>query len=704
MSVKRSIVGAMLLAIPLAILGFFLLMQGEFRDNRELRARVDQSLETRADLANLLSLHLNIETGQRGYLLTGDQTFLEPYARGKNEIGQSFRSLDSHVADEPEMAQGMERLRRLTDAKLAFVDSTVALARAGNAAGARAMIVGGRGKRLMDAIRSEVTRLDALEQARLASISQSRDQSRRRVERTTYALLAAFSLLLVLTAIVTLRFIRERQQQIERANDLNERHLAILNGAVDGMLLLDDQGTIRELNPSIERLFGYREDELIGRHNTFLMADPPSMADSMIWLRSVGSAGVKGAGRRNEFTGRRKDGSVFETDVAISRFRSGGEVLYVAIIRDVTERKRVEQMKTEFVSTVSHELRTPLTSIGGSLGLLAAGAVGPLNDKAARLVDIAHNNCQRLIRLINDILDIEKIESGNMRFELRRMPLGPLIARTATANRAFAETHHVALDIEMPPWPIEVMGDPDRLEQLLTNLVSNAIKHSPSGGTVTVRLVAREGKACIEVLDRGSGVPEEFRQRIFGKFAMADNSDSRAKGGTGLGLAIVREIAEKHGGSADFIDRDGGGSCFFFELPLAECEEELAASPAEKSSLPLLLHIDDDRDCLTVVANAFAGRATVLQVSSLSEARRAIETHAFAGAIVDVMVTADNGLDLVPALRAAAPSLPIVVFSALDEIPPTPGVDAVLIKSRTSFDTLVETTMALVAHASRDTA
>lgn len=424
MQFRRKFLLAALSAIPLAILSIFLLMQSEFNDSRELRRLVDQSLETRADLADLLSTHLNIETGQRGYLLTADNSFLGPYSAGKQQIERSFRSLSDQLADEPELAGGILRLRQLTDAKLAFVDSTVALTGRGDVERARAMVTGGEGKRLMDAIRSEISKLDRAEQSRLAAITQTRDQSRQRVERATYVLLAAFSLLLVLTAIATLRFVSERQRQMACAKDLMERNQAILNGAVDGILLLDEAGNICELNPSIERLFGYEQAELVGRHNTFLMADAPNHEDSMAWLRSVGSAGRSGTGRRQEFVGLRKDGTTFDTDVTISRFRAGDDDLYVATIRDVTERKRVEQMKTEFVSTVSHELRTPLTSIGGSLGLLTAGAVGPLNEKAARLVEIAHSNCQRLIRLINDILDIEKIESGKMNFDLRRMMLG----------------------------------------------------------------------------------------------------------------------------------------------------------------------------------------------------------------------------------------------------------------------------------------
>lgn len=372
----------------------------------------------------------------------------------------------------------------------------------------------------MDGIRAEVDALDRLETDRLNTMTASRDASRQRIETTIYLLLSVFALLLAVVALFTARTIRERQREFARANELGERQHAILEGTVDGMLLLDDKGYIIEANPSVERQFGFSEADLVGKHNTFLMAEVPPMAESMGWLRRVGSAGKSGMGQRHEFTGKHKDGTIIETDVAISRIAGDGERRYVAIIRDVTERKRIESMKTEFVSTVSHELRTPLTSIGGSLGLLAAGAVGPLGEKAARLVQIAHSNCERLIRLINDILDIEKIESGKMQFDLKRMRVGPMLDRVAAANAQSAATHGVEIKVNHSAWPLMVDGDADRLDQVMTNLVSNAIKHSPQGGTVEIAALENGGKARIEVADRGGGIPADFRDRIFGKFAM----------------------------------------------------------------------------------------------------------------------------------------------------------------------------------------
>ncbi len=698
LQIRRVLSTLMLMAIPLGLLGFFFLMQNQFRDISELRQLVDESVETRAQLTELMVEHLNMETGQRGYVLTGRQEFLDPYLDGKGQIGRTLEKLAKR--DEERLAPGVARLRELSRQKLIFADATIRQAQVGNSAAAREMIAEGRGKRLMDAMRDEVEQLDEIERAHLKLATKSRDLSRERVEKTTYLLLAAYSLLLALVAIITARAVRERQREFARANELGERQTAILNGTVDGLLLLDQDGYIREINPSIVRLFGYDDDFLRGKHNTFLMANPPPLEDSLAWLRSVGSAGRRGAGRRMEFTGRRQDGTTFETDVAISRIAPGASG-YVAIIRDVTERKRIEGLKTEFVSTVSHELRTPLTSIGGALGLLSSGAVGQLGEKASRLVQIAHSNCERLIRLINDILDIEKIESGNMHFDIRRLRVAPLIERVEAANAQFAASHEVALQFTHPAWPLVIEGDADRLEQLVTNLVSNAIKHSPRGGTVELMASQHGQNVRIDVSDRGAGIPDAFRSRIFGKFAMADSSDNRARGGTGLGLSIAREIAQRHGGTIGFTDRPGGGTTFSVDLPLI-CEASSEQSAA--SGLPAVLHVDDDQDCLDVVAAAFDGTAHIVSVATLDEARAALSQHTFAAAIIDVGIAPHSGLELVPDLRAAAPGLKVLLFTALDEPHADGQVDAVLVKSRSSVDDLVRLTLRLAGESRKDSA
>jgi PAS domain S-box-containing protein len=689
---RRVISLLVLVSIPLSLLGFFFLLRGEFRDIGQVRTLVDRSVERRATLSSLLVEHLDVETGQRGYLLTGQQEFLEPYEAGRDHIAADFRALDREVQSAPEYAEDVARLKALSAKKMAFVEASLAQARTGDLAGARRLVAEGTGKRLMDAIRSQVERLDRAEEQRLSATIAIRDFSRARIERTIYLVLAAFSLLLALVGMVTARAVRGRAIQLSRADELAARFRAVINGTADGLLLLDEQGNIRGTNPSIARLFGYDEEDLVGRHNTFLMSDPPPLADSMRWLRRVGAAGRDGAGGRQEFTGRRKDGSIFETDVTISQIAPGSG--YVAIVRDVTHRKRIEAMKSEFVSTVSHELRTPLTSIGGALGLISSGAVGPVGEKAARLVQIAYNNCERLVRLINDILDIEKIEAGKMRFDMRHMRVTPLIDRVVASNSQFAAGRGVTLEARHPAWPLVIEGDDDRLEQLLTNLVSNAIKYSPAGGTVEIVAHEQGRNVRLDVCDRGTGIPEEFRSRIFGKFAMADSSDSRARGGTGLGLSIAQEIARRHNGEISFADRAGGGTVFSVDLPLV-CETGSEEESDPSRSLPAVLHLDDDHDCLHIVASAFKGRADVVSAATLEEAREAAALRQFAAAIIDVGVAPHSGLALVPLLRTMQPSIKLVLFTAIDEPHSGVDLDAVLVKSRSPVEELVATTMRL---------
>jgi len=222
----------------------------------------------------------------------------------------------------------------------------------------------------------------------------------------------------------------------------------------------------------------------------------------------------------------------------------------------------------EFVATVSHELRTPLTSIAASLGLLAGGTGGALPAPALRLITIAHVNTQRLVRLVNDILDIGKIDSGNMTFHLAPVDLRATAADAIEASRALAQTHGTSIRLDAGPASCMVRADADRLTQVVANLFSNAIKFSPVAGEVTVTVGRHAGMGRIAVHDLGPGIPEEFKPRIFEKFTQADNSDTRQKGGTGLGLNIVQKIVSQHGGNIGFDAAPGGGTIFTVDIPL----------------------------------------------------------------------------------------------------------------------------------------
>jgi PAS domain S-box-containing protein len=243
----------------------------------------------------------------------------------------------------------------------------------------------------------------------------------------------------------------------------------------------------------------------------------------------------------------------------------------IGVSWDVTELKRVERMKSEFVSTVSHELRTPLTSLRGSLGLLVGGALDRNPERAHSMIQLAARNADRLALLIDDLLDLEKMEAGKMRFENVKVDLATVIRQSIESNDGLVQRYHVRFKFAPhDPTKYEVNADPYRLQQVLSNLLSNAAKFSPPESDVHICVTADGHRVRVAVIDRGGGVPEEFRPRLFEKFSQADSSDARSKAGTGLGLAVCKAIIDNLGGNIGYEDTDPHGATFFFELPLAD--------------------------------------------------------------------------------------------------------------------------------------
>jgi signal transduction histidine kinase len=231
------------------------------------------------------------------------------------------------------------------------------------------------------------------------------------------------------------------------------------------------------------------------------------------------------------------------------------------------ERKRLDRLKDEFVSTVSHELRTPLTSIYASLGLLMGQAAGELPEPMARLVAIAHKNSERLVRLVNDILDAEKMQSGRAEFNFRRVDVRSLVAHAIEGNRALAKGYEVRIRLEGADAVGDVRTDPDRLTQVITNLLSNALKFSSAHDEVVVLIEEAVDAVRISVRDHGVGISADFKPHIFERFAQADATNTRQRGGTGLGLSIVKQIVDRLGGETGFTDAPGGGTIFHVEVP-----------------------------------------------------------------------------------------------------------------------------------------
>lgn len=345
-----------------------------------------------------------------------------------------------------------------------------------------------------------------------------------------------------------------------------------------------------------------------------------------------------------------------------------GKVIgFYTLANDVTELKRIDRMKSEFVSTVSHELRTPLTSIRGSLGLISGGVAGQLPEAVKTLVGIAKSNCERLIRLINDILDIEKIESGKMTLDLQVIELKPLLEQALAANEGYGAAKNVSLSLQFPDEELMVRADGDRLTQVVTNLLSNAMKFSPSDGVVEIHVGrSASGGVRVEVRDHGPGIPEEFRKRIFQKFSQADSSDTRQKGGTGLGLNISRAIIERLGGSIGFETHTNEGTTFYFELP--EWVEPPPTRPVEMTGdRPCVLICEDDHDISRLIGMMLdKGGFDSDPVYSAEEALAQLGRRHYDAITVDLKLPGQDGIALIRQLRGRllTRDVPVVVISA----------------------------------------
>jgi len=444
---------------------------------------------------------------------------------------------------------------------------------------------------------------------------------------------------------------REREEQFRRLS----------SAANEGITIVVDD-CISEANNAFGRLFGYELSEVLGRSLIDFIA--PELRDAVSRQITIASE------KPYDAHGRRRDGSTFDIELTIRRITFRDRAALGCVVRDITERKEIERIKNEFVSIVSHELRTPLTSIRGSLGLMEAGAVGELPPKARDLARIARQNADRLIRLINDILDLEKIEAGKVQLEISSLDPRDLVESTVAELRGMAVLYKVSLATHIDCRE-RLAADRDRVVQVLTNLVSNAVKFSTEGGTVTVSIAAGSpGFLRFAVRDRGHGITPEQRERLFRPFEQLESANTRRRGGTGLGLAISRSLVEQQGGriGVESSVGEGGGSEFWFELPLVPAPGAKETEPVTDDSPPGVLIVEDD-DAVARVLGIMIGRDghAVTRAATLKEARQALASHRPSVVLLDVKLPDGSGLDLLDHL-AVTPGLeqvPVVVLSGV---------------------------------------
>ncbi len=648
---------ALVIVAGLSLMG--LELRREFDRVRTLRAEAEQSHLARQELQAVFSLMQDAETGQRGYIITGQPQFRQPYERAVRMLDSELPRLRAAYADDVQQAENVRVLEQLIDEKLAATARALEAYAVGGREAGLAMVATGEGKAAMDRIRGQIDRMTALDARQLAELTDHVERRSRFTETVVSAVVLALILVVGASAFLSIRYISTRRALLATIRATAARQEAIFDSAIDAILTLNPSGTIETMNTAATRMFGWSAAELGRRDVSVLMEGEQGDKGLIAQIRARGAEASTGL--ISELTAKRRDGTRFPVDVAFSPMSLPTGVHLVAVVRDITERRRVEQLKQQFVSTVSHELRTPLTSIAGSLGLLSGGAAGELPERATRLIAIAHANSQRLVRLINDILDVEKLEAGQISLDIQAVDMRDIAQRSLDSVQGLADQAGCRLDLTSGD-AAPVMGDPDRLVQVVVNLLSNAVKFSPAGGRVQVSVMPESRIVRLSVRDEGPGVPDTFRSRIFTKFAQADGSDTRQRGGTGLGLAIAKEIAERHGGRLWFESAPGAGATFHLDLPLA------GESTTSKSvGGPRLLIVEDDHDAAEILRIMLVqdGFETHI-VGSVAEALEAVDAEAFAAILVDLQLPDADGISLIRALRARADTsdTPVVVVSA----------------------------------------
>jgi len=456
--------------------------------------------------------------------------------------------------------------------------------------------------------------------------------------------------------------ISERKRMEGSLRESEERYRQLVELSPDAIMLHRD-GRLLFVNGAALRLLGARTPEELLKTPLLNLIPPEFREIVRERVRRISEENLSSPPMEQRMI--RLDGSLVDVEAQGTPFIYQGRPAVQIVLRDISKRKEIDRMKDEFVSTVSHELRTPLTSIQGSLGLIANGVLGAMPAGARPLVDIAYKNCSRLVLLINDILDSEKIAAGKMAFTFKEQEIRPLLEHAVEANRAYGIQYGIRFEISGSLDGAKADVDHDRIIQVLTNLMSNAAKFSPKGQVVTLSATRTDRMIRISVIDRGPGIPPEFRDRIFQKFSQADSSDRRAKGGTGLGLSISKAIAEKHGGSLSFESETGRGTTFTLEIP-----EHLTGTEAtpDAPARPRALICDDEPNVSEIIRVILDREGfQVSFAASLREARDFLSRNPVDLLALDFILPDGNGVDLLRDLRSRPDTraLPVLLISPL---------------------------------------
>ncbi|MBX9951573.1 MAG: cell wall metabolism sensor histidine kinase WalK [Candidatus Obscuribacterales bacterium] len=585
-----------LVAVPLVFeLGFvasfaYLVNQVDKERAREAHAR---------DVAGHLNVLLRLVMERSSSLIVSHFTSRETFRRradlAKKRFYKEKEIITQLVSVNPHEKEAWDKIYKLMDDGDRFFDHAKTMVDIGNKLAAGMEMV--KVNRLMADIFQSIDHLVEEQEAETQETKRKQAEVRAQIELLIYAAVALNILLAVGLALAFNRSTAQRlkvlldntykvasQQPLSaplRGEDelahldrtfrkmadalasMRRKESAILTSAADIICSLDEERRFTQANPAATKQWGYANDNLIGRRLDQLL-DQEDIKPTVDQIKGI--VETKGHGA---FTNRIVTESGEERDCEWSVVWSNEEKSLMCIVHDITERKQIDQMKRDFVAMVSHDLRTPLTSIQMVHSLLAAGAYGDLNEDGKESVEGAQDCCDRLITLVNDLLDLERMESGRMDLSLDSITLSEIIKPSVNmvANASKQKKIELILKTSLDPM---VRADKERIIQVLINLIANAVKFSPENSVIQISTECDERFAFVKVKDEGRGVPENMRSSIFERFKQVKKSDSKDRKGSGLGLAISKAIIELHGGQIGVDSEEGKGSTFFFSLPIAD--------------------------------------------------------------------------------------------------------------------------------------
>jgi PAS domain S-box-containing protein len=684
------LVYVILATLDLAIVTFTLYQHHHVTSLLDQGAVADDALNRRQrEIEELGEIASNVDAPANNVFLSRDRRReLAAMRANANTFAKALMLFRTSVAAEadgsPEVLRKLDRVSVLMRGVLAAGEGVFAAIDAGDLAAA------GANNARMDASYLRVHRVleqitEEFEAAQDRALAEQREEAHRMA--AVQSLIALLILAIVAGMAMYGRALarqvmsdRERERYVADLSELNaeleqlgRKNELILKAAGDGILGLDVDCRPTFLNPAAEAMTGFSLVELRGTtlHSAVHHTSPdgsPNPAERCPNIQALRS-GVASTVADDIFW--RKDGTSFAVEYSVTPMRDEESRIVGAVLtfRDTTERRSVQRLKDEFVSLVSHELRTPLTSIRGALGLLANGLLARSPEKGQRMLDIAVSNTDRLIRLINDILDIERMESGKVTLEKTRCEPATLLHDSVELMRPMAEKAGVQIEVttvdSKPVW-----ADADRITQTITNLLSNAIKFSPPGATI--RASAAHGREGIIfcVRDEGRGIPPEKLESIFERFQQVDASDSRDKGGSGLGLPICRGIVRQHGGELFVESVVGQGSVFSFSLPAA-APEHIATGRATGAKV---IVCDDEPSVREMLQAMLELRGyEVCTADGGEELLRLARTFRPDVVILDIFMPVMGGWHAMAALKndPETADIPVVILSVLtpDEAP-----------------------------------